>query len=146
MASGGARPGAGRRPKSGRPKNLGRYLYVVQEIDDASASRIGVAADPYKSLAYLKRRNRRLKLVGVFRAPSNSDALLIVAKASLGPVSGEWNAETVAAQLQETARSFAIALVLEPLREPAAHGGRRPGAGRPKGVPNGARQRSTDPS
>jgi len=53
--------------------------------------------------------------------------------------SGGWyriGAEQVAADLQDVARNLGLALSSEAITELAEHGGRRPGAGRPKGVPN----------
>jgi hypothetical protein len=106
MARGGARPGAGRRPKSGRLKSSGRCLYVAQDPADASACKIGVAVDPYKSLANLKCRNSRgLKLVHLFRASSNSDALLILAKASLGPASAD--------RIEQTGKVVQLSVLLQ---------------------------------
>ena len=141
---GGARPGAGRRPKSGRPKNFGRFIYVVQATDDASACKIGIAADPYKRLSNLQRSNcRPLRLVGIFGAAGNSEAWQIemAAKASMKPIRilGDWykiDFQDVAQTLNTTAQSLGLTLISEPLREVGQRGGRRPGAGRREGVPN----------
>ena len=141
---GGARPGAGRRPKSGRPKNLGRYLYVVQATDDGSACKIGIAANPYKRLPNLRRRYLRpLRLVGIFGAAGNSEAwqIELAAKASMKPIRilGDWykiDFQDLAQALNTTAQSLGLTLISEPLREVGQRGGRRPGAGRRTGVPN----------
>jgi hypothetical protein len=148
MGRGGARPGAGRKPNSGGPKNFGRFVYVMQQLDDASACKIGVAIDPPKLVAEFQRRySRAVKLVGLFSAPSNPQARQIerAAKASMTalPGSGEWfraAAEQVAADLHDVARCLGIDLIPEPVSEIGVHGhgGRRPGAGRRKGVPNRA--------
>jgi hypothetical protein len=141
MARGGARLGSGRKPKSGAPKNFGRCLYVIQQLDDATACKIGVSVDPLKSLSILQRRNfRRLKLAGLFGAPSNSAARQIetMAKERMTEIPGSgWyriGAEQVAAYLQDVARSLGLALSSEPIRELGEHGGRRSGAGRPPHV------------
>lgn len=105
--SGGARPGAGRKPgsnsgKSHKAKDLSvsaddadTYVYVIYEADDSSVSKIGVAADVAKRLGTMQVGSWRILKVGhAVRLPSKSAAHAIERQVhqalSALHVRGEW--------------------------------------------------------
>jgi hypothetical protein len=116
---GGSRVGSGRKP-------AGRFIYVLQEMDDPGVCKIGVTHKPKARLSCHQVSTwRPLMMAGVLAAPSAEEAWLIKQAAhkalATARVTADWfrvTADQALAQIVAAAEASGVALVpFDPSRE-----------------------------